>query len=245
MTIGFASSALHCLSVRLQEREMRLNADFSQPVVVKSENNEWVSSPMSGVERKMLDRIGDEVARATTIVRFAPQSNFSAHTHDGGEEILVLEGVFSDEHGDFPAGSYIRNPPTSRHTPYTDEGCTILVKLHQFDPDDRTHVRIDTGKGGMIREEGRQGVSVLPLFDDGKERVRLEHYEPGARIKLDANGGLELFVVTGIVEAESDRLNQWDWMRLPRNSHFEAIAGAQGCRVWIKTGHLDPEPEFG
>src|SRR5271166_3471905 len=100
--------------------------------------------PIAGVERRMLDRIGAEVARATTIVRYAPGSSFSTHTHDGGEEFLVLEGVFSDEHGDFPAGSYIRNPPTSRHTPGSAPGCTIFVRLWQFDPNDRTQVRVDT-----------------------------------------------------------------------------------------------------
>jgi hypothetical protein len=61
----------------------------------------------------MLDRIGDEVARATSIVRYAPASHFSPHVHDGGEEFLVLEGTFQDEHGDYPVGSYVRNPPTS------------------------------------------------------------------------------------------------------------------------------------
>ncbi len=105
----------------------------------------------------MLDRIGDEVARATSIVRYAPKSRFSAHTHGGGEEFLVLEGVFQDEHGDFPAGSYIRNPPTSSHTPGSAPGCTIFVKLWQFDPDDRAHVRIDTGKRPFVPDPARPG----------------------------------------------------------------------------------------
>ncbi|GAL13613.1 hypothetical protein JCM19233_4618 [Vibrio astriarenae] len=51
-----------------------------------------------------LDRVGGEVARATSIVRYKPNSAFSPHTHDGGEEFFVLEGVFSDEHGDYPQG---------------------------------------------------------------------------------------------------------------------------------------------
>lgn len=116
---------------------MKLNADFSERVVVRFDETPWVASPAAGVERKMLDRIGDEVARATTIVRFAPGSAFAAHTHGGGEEYLVLSGVFQDETGDFPVGSYVRNPPTSRHTPAAEEGAVILVKLHQFDSDDR------------------------------------------------------------------------------------------------------------
>ena len=69
---------------------MEINADFSQRVVVHAAQLPWVPSPMAGVERRMLDRIGDEVARATSIVRYAPGSQFSPHTHGGGEEFLVL-----------------------------------------------------------------------------------------------------------------------------------------------------------
>jgi len=84
---------------------MELNADFTQRIVMHAEELEWQDSPMPGVQRKMFDRIGGEVARATSIVRYAPGSHFSPHVHTGGEEFIVLEGVFQDEHGDFPAGS--------------------------------------------------------------------------------------------------------------------------------------------
>ena len=124
----------------------------------------------------MLDRIGDEVARATSIVRYAPNSTFSAHVHTGGEEFLVLDGVFQDEHGDFPAGSYIRNPPQSKHTPGSAPGCMIFVKLWQFDLDDRTHVRIDTNKMAYIADGTRTGVEIMPLFRDDREDVRLERW---------------------------------------------------------------------
>ena len=138
---------------------MELNAEFSERVVVHSDQIDWVASPMVGVDRRMLDRIGGEVARATTIVRYAPNSVFSEHTHTGGEEFIVLDGVFSDEHGDYPVGSYIRNPPTSAHTPGSEPGCSIFVKLWQFAPDDRTQVKIDMNKMEAIPAAGRAGVS--------------------------------------------------------------------------------------
>ena len=119
----------------------------------------------------MLDRIGSETARATTIVRYAPQSSFSPHVHDGGEEFIVLEGVFQDEHGDYPAGSYIRNPPTSSHTPSSELGCVIFVKLWQFDLADRTPVKINMNKMGSIISAERPGVSIMPLFQDDRETV--------------------------------------------------------------------------
>src|SRR5260370_41608212 len=126
-----------------QEATMELNADFSQRVVVHAARLSWVHSPMPGVERRMLDRIGDEVARATSIVRYAPGSHFSPHTHGGGEEFLVLDGVFQDEHGEFPAGSYIRNPPTSHHTPGSEPGCILFVKLSHLDTAHRHQRRLD------------------------------------------------------------------------------------------------------
>ena len=134
--------------------DTRINADFSKRVVVHAASIPWVPSPMPGVERRMLDRIGDEVARATTIVRFSPGSHFSEHTHGGGEEFFVLEGVFQDQFGNFPAGAYVRNPPTTAHTPSSGPGCTILVKLWQFEPGDRNQFSVDTSSGCVTRGYG-------------------------------------------------------------------------------------------
>jgi len=208
---------------------MKLNADFSQRVAVHFDETEWVPSPAAGVHRKMLDRIGDEVARATTIVRFAPGSAFDAHTHGGGEEYLVLGGVFQDETGDFPVGHYVRNPPTSSHTPATVAGATILVKLHQFDPADRTGVHIDTS----TRTD-----DVISLFSDPGETVRIENWGPAVEIERDAQGGIEVFVIDGEFSQDGERFGRWDWLRLPVGSVFQATAGPQGARAWIKSGHL-------
>ena len=217
---------------------MKLNADFSQRVLVRDAGNPWAASPTAGVARKMLDRIGGEVARATSIVRFEPGSAFPAHTHDGGEEFIVLDGVFQDEHGDFPAGAYIRNPPTSRHAPRSAPGTTILVKLHQFDPADRSHVRIATDRAAPVAAADRPGVAVLPLFADDREEVRIETWAPGAAVALAAPGGLEAFVLAGGFREGDDRLGPWDWLRLPPGAALTAEAGPEGARVWLKTGHL-------
>jgi ChrR-like protein with cupin domain len=222
---------------------MELNADFSKRAVVHAAHLSWSPSPIAGVERRMLDRIGEEVARASTIVRYAPNSHFSAHTHGGGEEFLVLDGVFSDEHGDFPAGSYIRNPPTSRHTPGSVPGCTIFVKLWQFDPDDRTHVRIDTTKLPFLPAPDRPGVGVMPLFRDVRESVRLERWGADADISLPAPGGIELLVLDGAFSEGGETFGPQSWLRLAAGSRLTARSGASGCRVWVKTGHLArPQP---
>lgn len=221
---------------------MDLHADFSKRAAVHAAKLEWVSSPSAGVERRMLERIGDEVARATTIVRFAKDSSFPAHVHTGGEEFLVLDGVFQDEHGDFPAGSYIRNPPTSHHTPGSEPGCTILVKLWQFDLADRTHVRIDTNKMAFLPAPGRPGVATMGLFNDGDEDVRIETWSAGTSVDLEPDGGLELLVLEGGFNDGSEEFVSWSWLRLPVAAGLKAKAGPQGCRVWMKTGHLQNPP---
>lgn len=217
---------------------MDLNADFSRPVIVHAARLQWTPSPIAGVDRRMLDRIGDEVARATSIVRYAPHSRFSAHTHDGGEEFLVLDGVFEDEHGAYPAGSYVRNPPTSRHTPGSAPGCTLFVKLWQFDPEDRTPVRLDTGTMEYWPAPGRSGVETMPLFADAREAVRLERWAPGAPVSLPVPGGGELLVLTGGVRAGGEDCEPHSWLRLPCGATLDATAGRDGASLWVKTGHL-------
>jgi len=216
---------------------MRINADFDTRVLVHSDRLDWLESPMPGVERRPLDRIGDEVARATTIVRFAPGSAFSPHTHGGGEEFIVLDGVFQDEHGDFPAGSYIRNPPTSRHTPASAPGCTIFVKLWQMDDDDRTEVRLDMN-AAKLATTGEEGVEAATLHEDAHELVRLERWAPGARVVRDVPDGAEIFVLEGSATESGEAMDARSWLRLPRGGRLDAVAGPEGAKLWIKTGHL-------
>jgi hypothetical protein len=157
----------------------------------------------------------------------------------------VLEGVFQDEHGDYPAGSYVRNPPTTRHTPGSEPGCVIFVKLWQFDPSDRTEVRIDTGKTTFKPSPGRPGVEVMPLFQDAREDVRLERWARRAEIDMALPGGAEILVVDGnFAEGQEDFAAQ-SWLRLPAGATLRAKAGPEGCRVWTKTGHLHHAPRFG
>ncbi|GAB5388524.1 MAG: cupin domain-containing protein [Alphaproteobacteria bacterium] len=217
---------------------MRLNADFDQQALVHSEQIDWVPSPMPGVDRRMLDRVGEEVARATSIVRYAPGSAFSAHTHDGGEEFYVLDGVFQDEHGDYPAGTYVRNPPGTSHTPASEQGCIILVKLWQFDPADRANTRINTHHMEAIADTTRPGVSIKPLFADTRENVRVEHWEPEIQSSIQTKGGAELFVLEGSLTYKDQPLARGSWLRLPPQASGTLQIGGDGAKIWVKTGHL-------
>ncbi len=183
------------------------------------------------------ERDGDEVARATTIVRFAPNSYFPIHTHGGGEEFLVLEGVFSDEQGDYGPGSYLRNPVGSEHTPYSQEGTTILVKLWQMDPDDRDQVAIDTNTA--LWQPGQiAGQQVLLLHAYGTERVMLQKWEPGTVLESQNYArGIEIFVLDGAVEDKFGCYPQGTWLRNPPGI-CHTLFTKEGCLIYIKTGHL-------
>ena len=214
---------------------MDVNADFKTRVVIHSDQLDWIASPMPGVDRRMLDRIGGEVARATSIVRYAPDSHFSAHTHTGGEEFIVLDGVFQDEHGDFPEGTYVRNPPTTAHTPGSDEGCVIFVKLWQFDMEDRTQFRKT-----MADELASpvNGVATAELHRDAFEVVTYSHLNAGATLASASAGGIEMLVIAGSVIEGGETLGKGAWVRLPDGEKLNVTAGADGAKVWMKTGHL-------
>lgn len=216
---------------------MELRADFSLRGFVSTSSEPWTASPMPGVERRMLDRVGGEVARATSIVRYAAGSRFSAHTHDGGEEFLVLDGVFSDASGDFGAGCYVRNPPGSSHAPWSAEGTVIFVKLRQFHPDDTTRVVIDSAAAEWSPGE-TSGCRVLALHQFGSERVRLLRCDPGARFDPQTHaGGSEMFVLDGSIGDERGRYRRGDWLRCPPGT-TQTLVSDDGCLVYLKTGHL-------
>jgi hypothetical protein len=218
---------------------MKINAEFDQRVVVHSADMPWVDSPMPGVSRRPLDRVGNEVARATSIVRYAPDSQFSPHVHTGGEEFLVLEGVFQDEHGDFPTGSYIRNPPQSRHTPGSEKGCVIFVKLWQFQKNDPTHVRLNEQFMQPVKLRGKQGVEITPLYLDQYEEVSIQRWTANSEVEMHLPKGGEFLVLSGQFNETNDTLKANSWLRLPLNSTLHAKVGENGAKVWIKQGHLD------
>ncbi len=217
---------------------MKINADFNQRAIVHSATMDWVDSPMPGVARRPLDRVGAEVARATTIVRYQPGSKFSPHVHTGGEEFIVLDGVFQDEHGDFPVGSYIRNPPQSSHTPGSEPGCIIFVKLWQFEPEDRTHVRLNSNLLQAVPHRDYPGVSVVPLYYDDFEQVDIQEWHAGSEITMSVEHGMEILVLQGGFSESGDNLVKESWLRLPAGSSLKATVGANGARVWMKRNHL-------
>jgi len=217
---------------------MRINADFTKPAIVDRSEAEWISSPESGVDRIMLDRIGDEVARATSIVRYAAGSSFARHEHAKGEEFLVLHGVFSDDQGDYGPGFYVRNPPGSGHAPHSKDGCRILVKLRQFDPEDLTRVVIDTHKVELW--QAGDAMTSLTLHTFGNEQVCMVRIAAEQRYAIAGNSaGSEIFVVSGTIGYEGENLPAESWLRFPAGHSADLHARADSV-LWVKRGHLPP-----
>lgn len=204
-----------------------IRSDFTQFVAVPPERFEWVRSPGGEVERMMLDRIGDEVAVATSLVRYPPGARFPAHEHGRGEEFLVLEGEFGDEHGRYPVGTYVRNPPGSRHTPFSDPGCVIWVKLRQFHPDDDRQVVVALEPaGGTARQElHRFRDEVVTALVVAAEQV----VELPARDQVQ-----EVLVIEGAVRCAGMRLGRWGWLRVPAGEGVVIRADSE-CRLLHKT----------
>lgn len=218
---------------------MHLNADFSQRVVIRPEDYEWVDSPAAGVERMMLDRIGDEVARATSLVRYAPNSSFPPHEHGGGEEYLVLAGEFGDEHGSYPVGTYVRNPIGTSHAPRVGpDGAIIFAKLRQFEQQDQAQTTIHIADlHWMAGPEA--GLQIAPLHEFEGEVVLLARLAANTRFAAhDHPGGEEVLVLEGRYIDEQGEYPAGTWVRNPDRSRHSIHTESEGALVYVKLGHL-------
>jgi anti-sigma factor ChrR (cupin superfamily) len=217
---------------------MDIHSNLSERIVLHTDQLVWHASPTQGVERQMLDRVGEEVARATSVVRYAPNTAFTPHTHDGGEEILVLDGYFSDERGDYPAGTYLRNPPGSQHAPFSVGGCTLFVKLRQFAQTDSQQLRLNTKTNdwypGLV-----PGLSVMPLHEHDGISTALVRWAANTVFNPHVHpGGEEIFVLDGVFHDEFGAYPKGSWIRSPRFSKHAPFTKGEGALIYVKVGHL-------
>ncbi len=210
--------------------------NFAKRVVLETEKIDWQQSPKAGVWRKPLARELAEQGHATSIVKYDAGASFSTHLHPQGEEILVLDGIFSDENGDYPKGSYLRNPDGTEHAPYSNQGCIILVKLHQFQLGDNEQVHIDTHNAKWL--PGHGGLKVLPLHSFNTESTALVFWPAGEKFNPHTHmGGEEIYVISGEFIDEFGRYPQGSWIRNPHMSKHHPYV-EQDTLIWVKVGHL-------
>lgn len=218
--------------------EIQLNTDWSKRCVIDSTKLPWQNSPSPLVQRRMLERDGGEVARATSVVRYAPGARFAEHRHDLGEEIVVLSGTFGDANGAYGPGSYLRNPPGTRHAPYSTDGCTLFVKLRYMLPGDTLQCAIDT-RQEKWHPGVAAGLTVLPLASAGTTHTAMVRWAPGTRFQLHRHyGGEEIFVLAGVFSDELGDYPAGHWIRSPHLSQHQPFS-RDGCLILVKTGHLN------
>lgn len=219
-----------------------INMDLGRRVVVDTDSMSWIPSPLPGVERRPLERENTESGRTTSIVRYRPGASFREHGHPHGEEFLVLHGVFADAAGMYPAGSYVRNPPGSRHAPRSPAGCVIFVKLCQMGAEERKNTYVDTAQQDW-QPLPQPGTAHKALFHDLRETVALEKLAEGALLSAQPEqGGEEILVLEGVLEVESQQYGPGTWVRFPPGDAAD-FRTKTGCTYWVKRGHLRAGPE--
>lgn len=213
-----------------------INMDFSKRLVIQTAEQEWQKSPAVGVWRKPLEREDKESGHTTSIVKYEAGCSFSSHPHPFGEEILVLDGIFSDEHGDYPRGTYLRNPPGSSHAPFSKAGCIILVKLNQFGERDLNEVRINTEATDW--QDGIGGLKVMSLHEFEHEHIALVKWPKGEVFQPHRHfGGEEIYVISGTFCDEYGKYPSGTWLRSPHMSQHHPLVEDETV-IWVKTGHL-------
>ncbi len=212
------------------------NMDRRIRLSVETESMLWRPSPMAGVLRKALEREKAESGEVTSIVQYAPGSTFSAHVHPAGEEIFVLEGEFADEYGRYPQGSYLRNPAGSKHSPFSDTGCTLFVKLNQFQAGDSASIRTKTHEETWFPGQGK--LRVMPLHEFEGHSTALVKWPPGTHFQPHQHwGGEEIFVLEGVFQDEHGQYPAGTWIRSPHMSRHNPYSEL-GCTILVKVGHL-------
>ena len=201
---------------------------------------EWQASPSGTVWRKRLHLVGStEAGQVTSVVRYEPGSSFPVHNHPEGEEILVLGGIFSDEHGDWPAGTYLLNPEGFRHAPFSKDGCVLFVKLRQYSGVGRQHVAVQT-KDLVWKASAHTGVEVKTLYavEGFADTVQVQRWAPGACPGTVAyEDGVEIFVLEGAFEDEHGSYEKHSWLRLPVRAAHTPVS-PNGCELYVKSGAL-------
>ena len=216
---------------------MFIHADFSQPIIIKPEDYHWVKSPRGEVDRMMLDRIGDEKARATSLVKYAPESTFPEHQHPLGEEVLILSGIFTENaEDDYSTGWYLRNPHRSTHRVSSKAGCLIFVKLMQMTEHEIDPTRINTNDPANWKlTEDRM---ICPLFKSEYEQTYLEKLKPDQIFVEKSEQGIEFLIIKGQLFSGTEIYPEGSWVRLPINFAAKFQAGPSGATLYVKTGHL-------
>ena len=217
-----------------------LNGDLTVFCSADTAEMAWTASPSGTVWRKRVHLVGPpESGQVTSIVRYDHNSSFPQHDHPDGEEILVLEGVFSDQQGDWPAGTFLLNPEGFRHAPFSREGCVLLVKLRQYPGRERRQVALDTNTLTW-QETDAHGVRRKELYgqDGYADTMELQSWEPGGDPgERVYPAGSEIYVIEGAFSDDRGMHAKGSWLRFPAGGEHHPRTDS-GCTLYIKNAGL-------
>ncbi len=224
----------------------KINHDLTRRVAINPESIVWYPTNSTGICFACFES-DDEIQEhpVTMLTRFDPDGFFSYHEHPGGEEILVLDGCFTDEIGEHPPGTYMLNPEGFRHTPRSDKGCLTFVKLRQHGGTTRQQVRTNIfespWQAGTIPEIELQ---LLYSQTDYPEKVWIERWQIGAKlgavIETDVK---EIYVIAGTWSDELGTYPTGSWLRYPPNCEYNPRSET-GCTIYVKTYPTDSTQRF-
>ena len=208
-----------------------LNADLNARVVKETEAMAWHDTAEAGEWLKPLE---EDVGRATGVVKYAPGSVLSSPAGSVGEEIIVLEGVLADKHGDYATGTYLRNPPDVQRTLRRLRAVreTVWLRSERYRRGAARHCENVLAPGLVT------GLSVMPLHQHQHEHAALVRWQPETYFQPHGHfGGEEILVLSGVFEDEFGRYPANTWIRSPHMSRHQPFSRS-GCTIYVKTGHL-------
>lgn len=212
---------------------MHLNMDRQQAAHVIFSSEDWSPSPVVGVDRVRFERAGEESGWATSVVRYAAESQFHEHSHPRGEEIFILDGIFSDEQGDYPAGTYIRNPDPSPHSPSSRDGCVLFVRLCQMKPEQDAQITLNTNN--LAWQSHEKGYEMKHLYQDGFETIEVQRHARDTTFSFTDG---DLLIVSGKLSMDGTEFPPYSWIRAPRTQSI-TVAGNEAAIILVKKGHLE------
>lgn len=217
---------------------MHINYDIGKKAVVHGGRKKWQTVAGGKAEILYLDLVDSDKQVATMLMRMSQKAILPQEVLAGGKEVLVLEGHFLDERGEYPTGSYMRFPPGCKQEPYSDAGGLLFIKTWQFSAKDRVQVNIDGFGQSRKLMRSRPGVTVQKLYGDSREDVRIEHWAANHHIEVRQCNGLEVLVLSGSFHEPSTVYDKLSWVRMPPDEPLKAIVGDKGAKVLIKESHL-------
>lgn len=218
-----------------------INANFHLPVSVKTNVFDWQGFTKAGIRQRSLERLVGRHSRLTAVAQFAAGQVFKKIAHEHGVEFLVLSGKFSDEHGDYGVGSYVRNPAAAYRMPFTRDGCTVLLKVGRFQLLDQKRVVVNTRDSHRKwKATGEPGVSCLDLHQFSEQHVSLHKIRAECWITFKClNLALEIFVIEGDISVSGSHYEAGTWLRYPPGSRIK-VRSKHGCCLYINK-NISPE----